>query len=178
MHPEELDGLVARSVEYGASNARVIEIKDLVIDERTRLKCQFGCPNYRKNLMCPPYVPGPEEFSKIVSRYSWAILFEFEVPNEEVSEVKGIQKKLQTFIERMELEAMKLGYSFALGLKAGGCTICDRCIAWLGEGNLPCRHPERARPAMEALGIDVIGTLKKIGYEEIPKRLFALLLVD
>jgi hypothetical protein len=31
---------------------------------------------------------------------------------------------------------------------------------------------------MEALGIDVIKTLKNIGYEEVSRRIFAILMVD
>ncbi|RLG30795.1 hypothetical protein DRN98_07050, partial [Methanosarcinales archaeon] len=156
----------------------VIPVEKIAIDERTRIKCQFGCPNYRRGLMCPPYVPAPEVFSKVLNRYNWAILFEFEVPGEDVKRVDEVQKQVQALIERMELEAMSLGYNFALGLKAGGCRICDRCVAWLGEENLLCRHPDRARPAMEALGIDVIQTLRNTGYDTIPRRVFSLLLVD
>jgi len=178
MYPENLDALVAKAVDYGAAAAKIIPIEEVAIDERTRIKCQFGCPNYRRGLMCPPHVPTPEIFSKALNRYNWAILFEFEVPGEDLTKVGDVQKQIQAFIERMEFETMGLGYNFSLGLRAGECRICERCVAWLGEEDLLCRHPAQARPAMEALGIDVIQTLKNTGYDTIPRRIFALLIVD
>jgi len=39
--------------------------------------------------------------------------------------------------------------------------LCDECVDQAsGEA---CRHPFRARPSMQALGIDVIKTSKKAG---------------
>jgi len=50
---------------------------------------------------------------------------------------------------------------------------------------MQCRHPERARPAMEACGIDVFSTVKKAGFplkvvrttRQCPNY-YALILVD
>ena len=48
-----------------------------------------------------------------------------------------------------------------------------------------CRHPEMARPAMEAAGIDVFATARAAGLpievarsEECPQNYYALLLVE
>ena len=41
---------------------------------------------------------------------------------------------------------------------AGPCPVCAECPE---DGN--CRHPEQARPAMEASGIDVYQTVKNAG---------------
>ena len=178
MQPKNLDDLVAKSLENGASVAKVVAVKDIVTDGRTRLKCQFGCDSFGRNLMCPPHTPSHEVCLDILDKYSWAILFEFEIPGEELDMVLDVQREIQDFIETVEFEAMRIGYNFAFCLNASSCRICDRCIAWEGEDNLLCRHPRQARPSMDSFGIDVITTLKNIGYEETPRSLFALLLVD
>jgi predicted metal-binding protein len=45
----------------------------------------------------------------------------------------------------------------AFGLGAGPCMLCANCGRW-------CRHPELARPAMEACGIDVYKTAHANGF--------------
>ncbi len=55
----------------------LIDISNIVIDERVRLKCQVPiCDSYGKNLMCPPYVPTVAEFRKALKLYSSAILLQ------------------------------------------------------------------------------------------------------
>jgi len=62
---------------------------------------------------------------------------------------------------QIESLCLKEGYHFAAGLSATGCLLCDQCV---GPGE-PCRHPLKARPAMDALGIDVVTTAKKAGMQ-------------
>jgi predicted metal-binding protein len=71
--------------------------------------------------------------------------------------LEGIYK-ITSQIEALCLEE---GYHFAAGLSATGCLLCDQCV---GPGE-PCRHPLKARPAMDALGIDVGATVKKAGMQ-------------
>ena len=68
----------------------------------------------------------------------------------------------------------------ALGLGSGPCRLCDACA--FDEG---CRHPYRARPSMEACGIDVYATVRKQGFtidvvrdQTDPQHYFGLVLVD
>jgi len=65
----------------GASEARLIKVSDVVVDERVRLKCQVPiCDSYGKNLMCPPYLPSVAEFRAALSRYDRALLVQLSVP--------------------------------------------------------------------------------------------------
>jgi predicted metal-binding protein len=62
--------------------------------------------------------------------------------------------KLHKIINETELQAMSLGFYYALGLIGGDCMLCSSCP---GIGT-PCRRPYESRPAIEGLGVDVIAT--------------------
>jgi predicted metal-binding protein len=113
-----------------------------------RLKCQFGCDGYAQCLVCPPYTPTPDDMRKVLDSYRRAILLHFE-PDVNVK---------ATVVE-LEREIFLRGAWKALGLGAGPCYLCQCCALQVGE----CRHAERARPAMEACGIDVFTTVRKAG---------------
>ena len=71
------------------------------------------------------------------------------------------QERLCKISGQIESLCIREGYHFAAGLSAGGCFLCDECVGV--KPGLPCRHPFKARPSMEALGIDVVATAKRAG---------------
>jgi predicted metal-binding protein len=80
----------------------------------------------------------------------------------------------------MEREIFLSGHYKALGLGAGPCRLCNTCA--FGKG---CRHPDEARPAMEACGIDVFATVRKHGFNinvvktySDPQHYFGLVLIE
>jgi predicted metal-binding protein len=75
--------------------------------------------------------------------------------------IDNAQKKLHRVVNRVEALCFAAGYRFAAGLLGGTCCICKKCVG-ISSG-LPCRHPLKARPAMEAMGIDVVATVQKAG---------------
>jgi len=151
----------------GASEVKIIKAADVIVDERVRLKCQIPiCDSYGKNLMCPPYLPSVMDFRDALARYEKALLVQLSVPfhkkskgrTKEVFDPARVLHELINLGERLCFEA---GYRFATGLIGGCCRLCEVCIIMEPEGH--CRHPFRARPSMEAMGIDVIGTLENVG---------------
>jgi predicted metal-binding protein len=48
------------------------------------------------------------------------------------------------------------------GLIGGNCQLCRTCAA---VEDKPCRHPEKARASLEAIGVDVIGLLERLGLD-------------
>jgi predicted metal-binding protein len=126
----------------GASEARLIKVTDVVVDERVRLKCQIPiCESYGKALLVQLSVP---LHKKTKGR------------TKAVFDPARVLHELVNLGERLCFEA---GFRFATGLIGGCCRLCEECIVMEPEGH--CRHPFRARPSMEAMGIDVIGTLEK-----------------
>jgi len=70
------------------------------------------------------------------------------------------QYKMMSEIESL---CIREGYYFAAGLAGAGCLLCDECVGT--KSGLPCRYPFKARPSMDALGIDVVATAKKAGVQ-------------
>lgn len=199
----DLRTLCRNARKYGASEAKVMSAEQVVVDPRVRLKCMIPiCTGYGVCLTCPPNVPTPEEFSKILSKYQHAVLVQlkFEMdgnfveivkknaPLAETRENREYQailtknfRRLVGAIGRLEADAQGMGYRFAVALSAGSCRLCEKCVGQ-GSGD-PCRHPFEARPAMEAVGIDVVQTARNAGLPfEFPAKdnpmLTGLLLVD
>lgn len=182
----DLKELCELAIKNGATNAKAIKAKQIVIDERVRLKCRIPqCKYYGQNLQCPPFTPTPKEFKESILKYTHAIIVQIGSPYPEelkksvrregakLSEVvretedivgvyfDQIWKKLGTIARIVEREAFNRGYYLSLGLgPAGGCALCDEC-----DVTKPCKHPFEARPSMEALGIDVFATSKNAGLE-------------
>ncbi len=183
-----LESLCKMARELGATNAMPFKAKGVVVDERVRLKCLAPiCDDYGLNLMCPPHIIGVQEFREILTKYDWAILIQIEepVPTEMKKEIEQtddvaalyknakflgiysesfdpIKVRLQHVVDKVEAQAFTLGYRFATGFIAGSCELCSECVA-RSNPQEPCRHPFRARPSMEAVGIDVFKTAENAG---------------
>lgn len=145
----DLEELKEYALTQGATCAGVISAGEVAFDERTVLKCRYGCPSYGRYLTCPPFTPAPSEFEKALRRYGWAILLECDAGD------------LNRLVVEVEREAMRRGYYLAMGLKGHHCSLCDECVP-AGE---PCRDPLNARPSMSGLGINVFATLERAGVE-------------
>lgn len=70
-------------------------------------------------------------------------------------------ERLYKITSQIESLCLKEGYHFAAGLSATSCFLCDQCV----EPGAPCRYPFKARPAMDALGINMVATVKKAGMQ-------------
>lgn len=132
---------------HGAKNVRMIDPRLVVTGEWVRLKCQFGCARYGKYHTCPPYSPRPEETRRLLDGYSVGLLIHW-----------GSRFPGYAIFFEIERRAFRLGLHKAFGLASGPCDLCEEC-----EVEEPCRQPNRARPSMEACGIDVFFTARSEG---------------
>jgi len=160
--------LVRMALEAGALKAKVIAPSTVETGHWVRWKCQFGCGGFGGCLVCPPHAPTPAETRKMLDEYKKAVFFE---------SPRGEAKRIAVALER---ELFLAGHYKALGLGAGPCDLCDTCAFDKG-----CRHPDRARPAMEACGIDVFATARKhrftinvVRTRQAPQHYFGLVLVE
>jgi len=160
---KEMEQLRNKAFQLGASNAKVIPVSSIVIDERVRLKCLVPlCDKYNQNLMCPPNLPSVEEFRKSIKKYSNALFVQLAFQKKRrisKTEIRRYGLRLHKIIHQLEREAFSSGYPLAAGLIGGSCKLCRRCVG----PNHPCRHPLMARPSIEGMGIDVIQTANRIG---------------
>ena len=149
--PEQI--ALAEGKKYGINEAMVIYTSKIDVKDYVFLKCKYGCTKYGKSHNCPPNTPSPEESRKILSEFKKAILVG--------GEVKGGfqgQVKMTEGILAVERALFLNGYYKAFGLTPGSCMMCDNCSVVNQE---PCKYPEKCRPSMESMSIDVFSTLKK-----------------
>jgi len=176
---EHFRQLVEIALRAGAKAAKIISTRMVVVDERVRLKCEVPrCAKYNQYLTCPPHVMSVATFSRILSHYKWCLLVQVEAVDIDSSDkcagriagsalkesLRGhhpYQLKLLNVIEIVETAAFKKGMRFAAGFTGGECVLCERCVD--NKVSDACRHPFRARPAMEGVGIDVFRTAQNAG---------------
>ena len=144
--------------DYAGFEFKYINTDTIVIEPWTRLKCQFGCPNYGKTLVCPPYVPKAEEFIGMVNSYNTAILFQISLASigDDIGGISSVAVEIENLCAR-------LGYYKAFGMGAGPCMVC---ISKDEECTLDkCKYPDEARPSGEACGVDIHKTIENNGYD-------------
>lgn len=168
------------AIANGVGSARVIQPQTVVTAPWVRWKCQFGCVAFGKGHKCPPDTPTPAETRAVLDSYQRAILFHTEAePSPDLTETR---RKNREMLVDLEIKAFKDGYYKAFVMLSGNCSLCPECAKLTGEY---CRFPGRARPSMEACGIDVFQTARNHGYDLVTlkdrgekRNHFALLLVD
>ncbi|MCS7097509.1 MAG: DUF2284 domain-containing protein [Candidatus Methanomethyliaceae archaeon] len=172
---EDLNKLLEYAKELGATDAKIITTDKIVIDERVRWKCLVPtCRWYGSSIHCPPYQPiTPRIMKRIVNKYKYGIIIRLDAPK--IEDFAGpdwvrahipIELKHKEIVGKIEAAAFDMGYHLAMGFTAGECSLClsknMKCTVL--EGN-PCRYPLQARPAMEAVGIDVFLTARNVGWD-------------
>jgi predicted metal-binding protein len=174
----EFDDLLKIALKAGATEAKILSARQVVLDERARLKCEVPlCSGFGQYLTCPPHVMSVETFSRILALYEWSMLVQVEANLDSTDKSTGaidlrileendelhrpFQLNLLEVVESVERAAFKRGMRFASGLVGGSCILCEECVE--DKTSDACRHPFRARPPMEAVGIDVIKTAEVAG---------------
>jgi predicted metal-binding protein len=193
----EFKYLEEQAINVGAVAARVVPADRIVVEDRVVLKCKSGCPSYGTCLKCPPYVPSPGEFRKMLGEYHFALIVKHKppvMPDDLMAGLSsgrtGMPPKLRSYMAEygnkvlaimLELEkaAFNNGNTFAVALVGGSCRLCEKCDVETGL----CRYPTRARIAAEAMGVNVIKTAENAGmsigfFPGTPPEPMAILLID
>lgn len=176
----DIDKYCDTAIKRGASHAKQIHPSSVVTAAWVRLKCQFGCAIYcGRTYCCPPYTPTPEQTRAIIDCYHRAILFHLEFTRTRTPEKRA---EFLEMVAELEIEMFKDGYYKSFAFLQGPCHLCKECAKLTGS---PCNFGLRARPSMEACGIDVYQTARNNGFFIVPLRerteienLYCLLLVD
>lgn len=169
---------VLHAKRLGFDNALIIDTRSVVTNRWVRMKCQYGCDVYGQRLTCPPYSPTPGETEKMLKGYRRGLLIQLAniVPQRETQKSRILKKA----VADLEREIFLDGYYRAFGMGSGPCRLCRVC-----DLTKPCRFPHRARPSMEACGIDVFRTVRNNGLkidvvrdEKSPCTFFGLILIE
>ncbi|HEY3422420.1 MAG TPA: DUF2284 domain-containing protein [Methanocellaceae archaeon] len=173
------------ALRLGAAGAKIIPARDVIVENRVALKCRVGCPSYGTKLNCPPNVPTPDEFRKILCEYRSAMVVKLAPPSmnelkaSSLASYKEYYKRSLSVMLELEKAAFNGGFAFSTAFFCGTCMLCDECNMEKGM----CLNPTMARISAEAVGINVIKTAEKAGMavkfpvEKIPGPM-AILLID
>ncbi len=162
--PEELlENIRVKGKKYGIETIKPFDVDKFVLGEWVGLKCRYGCSQFGTNWSCPPATPDLSQARSIISEYSLALLLvgtqkcvNFYINN---SKKRSEQVRYWKGTVSLERQLFLHGYDKAFSLVSGSCSLCRKCA--YPEA---CRFPTEKRPTIESLGIDVIGTLKNLGF--------------
>jgi len=134
---------------FGPNHVVRITPDDVVFDDRTLLKCMFGCGDWGKGCTCPSRAGAlsPLEYERMLRKYKSVLVIH--------STDKKIAQKASFEVEK---EAYFDGDVMAFSMS--DCALCAQCA---GLSDKDCRHVKMARPAFHSVGIDVFATVQKLG---------------
>lgn len=136
---------------------RLIPVAEIEHSPRFQELCR-SCPNYGKNLACPPTTP---YFTSYIGQAKTArvICYRLLLTSPDIISAEQQQKDTR---QAMELLCKELGRYLSQGYKvagAGHCRLCETCAG--EEGETTCRKPAERIFSLEAMGVDVGSLLKK-----------------
>lgn len=123
--------------------------------------CCRACPNYGHSWGCPPFAEDPAE---TFAGYRTALLVATKITPETsdlpMQEAGRLIRPERIRLERrlLELERRTGGRAFSY---VGSCLYCPEGSCTRPEG-LPCRHPDKVRPSLEACGFDIGRTTEEL----------------
>jgi predicted metal-binding protein len=158
-----LPGIKEYSKKLGIGVCVEIDSAALVPEERIRKYCEENkCGCYGRNYTCPPNAGSLEEIKESLKNYSHGYLFQYSKELDLKKDFKKILKSKDDFhkiILKLEDYMQKGDIEDVWGLIGGNCGLCHVCAI---QKDKPCRHPDKSRKSLEAIGIDVVGLLNKL----------------
>lgn len=142
------------------SNYKWIDPKKIVVAQWVRMKCQFGCKEYGRSAVCPPNTPSVSECRQFFQEYSNAVVFHFQTAVENPEDRFLWTKKVNSKLNKLEQSVFLAGFQKAFLLYMDTCCLCQAC----NSDRTLCKHPKLARPAAEALAVDVFSTVRQFGF--------------
>jgi len=147
-------------IKNGFSDYRWIDPTKIATAQWVRMKCMFGCGEYGRTAACPPNVPSVAECKRFFREYSKAAVFHFEKKVRKPEDRFAWSWKTNLKLLKLEKEVFLAGHERAFLLFMDSCNLCSEC----GATRERCKEPRLARPAPEALAVDVYSTVRKVGY--------------
>jgi len=168
---KKLKALIQDAQQCGASAAKIISARDIVVDHHLADMCREPrCENYGLSKSCPPHVSGPFVFKQVLEKFNQAIFFKIGVPSEVIysGERREVFQLLHEIASGIETSAVKMGFVDAQAYAGGSCKkiFCHdhgECLALSEKGK--CRNPQHARPSMSGFGVNVAKLFKTAGWK-------------
>jgi predicted metal-binding protein len=146
---------------HGYSDYKWIDPKRIIVSQWVRMKCMFGCGEYGHAGACPPNTPSVPECDQFFKEYDDAIILHFEGKMDNPEDRHAWSAKINAKLVELERAVFLTGYERAFLFFMDSCCFCRECT-----GNRDtCAQPRMARPAPEAMAVDVYSTVRRFGFE-------------
>lgn len=135
---------------------------DVVFEENVKMNC-FYCSKYDTNWRCPPRIPNID-YKKMFAEFNHGFIIVLENSISNPAEFENIRRdsslKLHKTLLMLEKWLWQHNQSNSISFGAGSCKICkDGC------GKERCNNPGLARCSLEAVGVNVIKTCRKLNID-------------
>ena len=142
----------------------MVPSRDVIVAQWVRMKCMFGCGEYGRNAACPPNTPSIPECERFFSEYHQGVIFHFNKKVKNPEDRKKWGRDINKGLLELEKEVFIKGHEKAFVLFMDSCAFCGDLKNCAGTRE-ECKNPDKSRPGMDAMGIDVYSTVRGMGYE-------------
>ncbi len=156
-HREKVTDLI-KSFDY--SDFKWIDPHQIIVSQWVRTKCMFGCGEFGHNACCPPNTPTVAECERFFQEYSDAVIFRFAKKVGKPEDRHKWSRKVNMELLKLERAVFLSGFERAFLLFMDSCCICNECAGVRNQ----CSQPRMARPAPEAMAVDVYSTVRRFGF--------------
>ena len=152
-----LDGIIETK---GYHDWKWIDPKKIIVSQWVRMKCKFGCGEYGRGGACPPNTPPVAECERFFNEYNDAVILHFEGQMDKPEDRHAWSRKINAQLVKLEREVFIAGFERAFLLFMDSCCFCKDCTG----DRQTCNEPRMARPAPEAMAVDVYSTVRQYGF--------------
>jgi len=165
---KEITELVERTSQD--LSIKKVTIDDFVFEKRVLLNC-FYCPKYGVKWTCPPRIPNLDYREVFVEYENFLAVF-YKKRFTGITPTAKHREESSNLLHKTLLEIEKVlwqkDHPLAVTFIGGCCKLCkDECSIE------KCKQPSLARIPLEACGINVVKTMRKVGIEIVfPPKVF------
>ena len=147
--------------DKGYKDYKWIDPNKIIVSQWVRMKCMFGCGEYGHGGTCPPNTPSVAECERFFKEYSNAIILHFEGKMDKPDDRHAWSARINAKLVNLERDVFLAGFERAFLLFMDSCCFCKECTG----DRQTCEQPRMARPAPEAMAVDVYSTVRQFGFE-------------
>ncbi|MCI8692946.1 MAG: DUF2284 domain-containing protein [Lachnospiraceae bacterium] len=139
-----------------------VEPGKLIFEENVRMNC-FYCGKYGNNWKCPPNLPDLD-YPKMMKEYEMGLATILSMDITSQSDYNKIRNDSSVILHKSLLDLEKWLYhhnsSNAISFIGGSCKLCKG-----GCGKEKCNNPYMSRAPLEAIGVNIIKSMKQYGID-------------
>ncbi len=136
---------------HGYTDYKWIDPRQVIVAQWVRMKCMFGCGEYGRGAVCPPNTPTVAECELFFKEYTDGIILHFEGKMDKPEDRHAWSAKINAKLIKLERAVFLAGFERVFLLFMDTCGFCKECTG----SRETCKQPHMARPAPEALTVDV-----------------------